>query len=78
MGYGCMVMDGYGLWLWIYGYDFEKVWLWMVMGWSRCLLNWMLRYIVGHILVFMTGRKFSFMTSVDDENLSYAYMGPMP
>ena len=23
-------------------------------------------------------KSFSFMTSVDDENLSYAYMGPMP
>ena len=39
-----------------------------------------LRYIMSHIYhLFVSDLKsFSFMTSVDDENLSYAYMGPMP
>ena len=43
-------------------------------------LNCILIYIMSHIYhLFVSDLKsFLFMTSVDHENLSYAYMGPMP
>ena len=43
-------------------------------------LNWMLRYIMSHIYHLSVSdlKSFSFTGSVDDKNLSYAYMGPMP
>ena len=43
-------------------------------------LNCILIYIMSHIYhLFVSDLKsFLFMTSVDHENLLYAYMGPMP
>ena len=43
-------------------------------------LNWILRCIMSDIYHLSVSdlKSFSFMTSVDDEILLYAYMGPMP
>ena len=58
----------------------QKYWLGTKCYTYKWKKQWMLRYIMSHIyhLSVSETRSFSFMTSVDDENLSYAYMGPMP
>ena len=43
-------------------------------------LKCFIRYIISDIYHLSVSdlKSFSFMGSVDDKNLSYAYMGPMP